>query len=413
MSKSALHKAGYFTVQTILALLILAVAAGSVVQAARPQVALRTTLVYPRSDLDTSEALVWRGQLTVRHQVSSRLSWNLLGDVTAATFTRPAGLRIYAGQLRVRLGRAWQVSLGRHIQWNSLQTTRFDGVTLDRRQSSSGSRRQLTIYVGVSPRTEYRTDYGDAGTVVAGGIVQRTSGLARYSVQVWANQMGGTGRVYLGGSLRRRIAARITQVADLAVNVLQPAVDKIRLRTQVRLSRGVGAFIQYRYAGQLTVSPYPWHDEPLDPRQAISTGAQVSLLKNMWLRLSLVQRLGDNRGRYLRAQLAWGGLQLTWQSQAQTIYRGQYLRLSGQRTLLGKIRVGGSLGTGAYTLFDEQSPAVAALGATGQERSTLAAAFWVRGTSGRHLGYRLFTQFTRNRYFNRDGRVGLQVSYAL
>ncbi len=379
----------------------------------RPEVALRGVLVYPRSDLTAAEALVWRGQLTVRHNIGERLSWYLLGDVMPATLTRPAGLHLYSGYVQVRLNPAWKTTVGRQVQWDALHTTRFDGLTLDRRSGSFGNQRQITLYAGVTPRNMLGTGYGDAGTVVAGGLYRRTTGPSHATLQLWTNEMGGERRLYAGSTLRRRFGRRITQVADLALDLMHPSIDKIRLRTQVSLTPKIGTYAQYRYARHLTMTAYPMADEPPAPRQAFAAGLNVRVIRNMQFRLGLVQRLGESSGRYLSTRLTWGGLALAWQSRAQTIYGGQYLLLSGQHTLFRKTRVGLSFGTNTYTLYDNQSPAVADLGIAKEYLSALMGAFWIRGTMGRHWSYRLFGQYTQNRYFKQDGRIGLQVSYAL
>ncbi len=41
----------------------------------KPEGVLQVGWVTPRSDLTTTEALVWRSQLTLRHQINERLSW--------------------------------------------------------------------------------------------------------------------------------------------------------------------------------------------------------------------------------------------------------------------------------------------------------------------------------------------------
>lgn len=414
MASLSAHKICSFAVRFITVCLVLLLLAGSIVQAARPAVALRGAMVYPRSDLTTAEALVWRTQLTVRHQISDRLGWYLLGDFNAATLTRPSGLRLYSGYVQLRLSPAWRVSLGRHVQWNSIHTTRFDGITLDRRKGARGRNRRISLYAGMIPHSEFRNDYGEAESAVAGLVWQRTVNSSSYSLQAWGEDIGGDARVYVGGSLRHRFGSRITLLSDLAADALKPALDKLRLRTRIRITSRISAFVQYRLAGRLTVTPYSWMaDTSFAPRQTLSAGVEVMPMKRMQLRMSLVQRLGENQGKYLQAQVSWGGLQLAWQSHAQTLYGGQYLSLSGQHTLLGKTKMGGSVGTGTYTLFDEQSPAAEDLDVDKRSQSTLSATFWVQGYLGRHLSWRLFTQYTKNRYFTQDGRIGLQVSYAL
>lgn len=413
------HLIRSFAVRPIPAFLVGMLLAGSTIQAAKPEAVLRGTFVYPRSDITATESLVWRGQLTVRHQVTQRVSWNLLGDLTPATLTRPARLRLYSGQIHAGITPDWKVTLGRQFLWNNLQTARFDGIALGRHTGTFRNSRQLTLYTGQTPDTELRTDYGEAGKPVAGGMFQLTNGSSRYGVQAWATHMTGTLNFYLGGSLRRRLGSRLTQVADLAFNLTAKNPEKIRLRTQVRLTQTSIVYVQYRYAGQLSLNPYPWlPDTTFAPRQNLSAGAHFSPLKGLQLGVSLSQRLGNHDDRYLRAQLAWGGLMFTWQANAQSIYEGHYVQLSCQHRLSGHLKVGGSIGAGSYTLFDENSDAVSRMTSAGildaaqATRSSLAATFWLQGSSSGRFSYRLFTQFTRNRLFNQDGRVGLQVSYA-
>jgi hypothetical protein len=413
MSKPFLQQSPFPLIYTFAALIIVAVMAGSVVWAAKPEVVFQGAMVYPRSDIAPGEELVWRGQLTVRHTLGSRLSWYLLGDATPATLTRSADTRIYSGHVQLKLTPTWQVTAGRQALWNTLQTTRFDGVAIDRLKGSFGDSRQLSFYAGLAPDDEIRTDYGDAGTLVAGGMLKRTVGPTHYSVQVWMNEMNGNARAYVGGSLRRRFGSHLTQVADIAMDIQQAALDKVRLRTQVFLSPRISTYVQYRYAGHLTISPYPWVDKTLDPRHAISTGVRLTPWNGLQLRMSLVQRLGDNAGRYLSAQLSLGPLQFAWQSQDQTLYNSQCLQLSGQHTLFSSLKVGGSVGTGSYALYDTKSRSVENLNVSEEERSTLSAAGWLQGAIGQHLTYRIFGQYAQNRYFKQDGRFGLQASYAL
>ncbi|UCD37504.1 MAG: hypothetical protein JSW54_11835 [Fidelibacterota bacterium] len=385
----------------------------SITWAAKPEVAFRGALVYPRADLTTADELVWRGQITASHNISERISWYLSGDVTPVTLTRAAGLRVYSGYLKARITPSWAVTAGRQVQWSTLQTTRFDGLSIDRMKGSFGDRRQLSFYAGLIPDDEIRTDYGDGGARVAGGMLKRTSGPSHYSVQIWTNEVNDTSRVYVGGSLRRWFGSRLTQVADLALDIQETALEKVRLRTQVRLSAKISTYLQYRYSGNLTISPYPWITERLEPRNAVSAGVSVTPMKRTHLRMSLVQRLGENAGRYLTAQVTWGQLQFTWQSQDQTIYSSQYMQLSGQHTLFRTMRVGLSAGTGSYALFDNESPAITALALSEEEHTILAVAGWMQGTMGQHLTYRIFGQYAQNRFFKQDGRFGLQVSYAL
>ena len=398
--------------RSITTCLVCLLLAGSTIKATRPDVVFRSTFVYPRSGLDTSETLVWRGQLTVRQNISERLSWYLLGDVMPATLTRPEGLRFYSGHVQIRLNPAWKTIIGRQVRWGALHTTRFDGFTLDRRKGSFSDQRQLTLYAGITPRNGLGTDYGDAVKVVAGGLYRRTTGPSQATLQFWTNEMGGERRLYAGSTWRQRFGRRITQVADLALDLVHLSIDKIRLRTQVSLTPKVGTYAQYRYARHLTMTAYPMADEPPAPRHALAAGLNIRVIRNMQLRLGLVQRLGESSGRYLSAELTWGGLAFAWQSRAQTIYGGQYLLLSGQHTLFKKTRVGLSLGTNTYALYDDRSQAVSDLGIDKENLSALMASFWVHGTIGRHWSYRLFGQYTQNRYFKQDGRIGLQVSYA-
>ncbi|UCH61812.1 MAG: hypothetical protein JSU77_08345 [Fidelibacterota bacterium] len=387
--------------------------AGSSVKANRPTVVLQSGLVYPRSDLTAAETLVWRGQFTIRHHLSERLSWYMLGDVMPTTMIRPAGPHLYSGRVQIRLNPTWKTIIGRQIQWDALHTTRFDGLTLNRRKGSFSDQRLITLYAGVTPQNELGTDYGDAGTVVAGGLYRRMAGPSHTSLQLWTNEMGGERRLYIGSTLRRRFGRRIIQIADLALGLLHPSIDKIRLRTQIRLTPKVSTHVQYRYSQHLTIIAYPMADELPDPRHALAAGLNVRVISTIQLRLNLVQRLGKRSGHYISARLAWGRLAVAWQSRAQSIYGSQYLLLSGQHTLFKRTRVGLSLGANTYALYDEQSQAVSDLGITKEDLSALMASFWVQGTLGCHWSYRLFGQYAQNRYFKQDGRVGLQVSYAL
>ncbi len=177
------HTIRSFALRSIPAFLVGLLLAGSTVQAAKPEAVLRGTFVYPRGDITATESLVWRGQLTVRHQVTQRVSWQLLGDITPATLTRPAGLRLYSGQIQARITPDWKVTLGRQFLWNNLQTARFDGIALGRHTGTFRNSRQLTLYAGQTPDTELRTDYGEAGKPVAGGMFQLTNGSSRYGLQ--------------------------------------------------------------------------------------------------------------------------------------------------------------------------------------------------------------------------------------
>ncbi|UCH11365.1 MAG: hypothetical protein JSU61_05610 [Fidelibacterota bacterium] len=413
MSTPATRQIRFPFIHTLLVGIITTVMVGSTGWAAAPEIVLKGAMVYPRSDITTNEELVWQSQLTIRHRIGSRFSWYLLSDATPATLTRAAGARIYSGHVQFKLSPTWKITAGRQVQWNTLHTSRFDGISISRRKGSFRDSRQLSLYVGLSPDDEVRTDYGDAGTLVAGGILKRTLGSTHYSVQAWMNEMDNNSRAFVGGSLRRRFGDRLTQVADLAFDLQQSALEKVRLRTQIRLSTKISTHVQYRYAGHLTVSPYPWIDKPLDPRHAISAGMTLTPWQGLQLRMNLVQRLGENASRYLSTQFRLGPVQFAWQLQDQTLCRGQHLELSAQHTLFGSTLVGGSVGSGTYALYDTKSPAVADLYLDEEERSLFATKGWLQGTLGKHLTYRLFGQYAKNRYFKQDGRFGLQVSYAL
>ena len=210
-------------------------------------------------------------------------------------------------------------------------------------------------------------------------------------------------------------------MADLALNLSQAAPEKIRLRTVYRLSSRAAVHLQYRYAGQFTMNPYSWlsADTTFAPRQVVSAGGRVALADRVLVRLTLSQRLGGSQAQYLLADISWGGLALAWRMNTQSLYEGHYTQLSARKSIRGKLQVGGSLGAGTYSRFDDDSPAVKDMAAQytdinrgATEQSTLAVTAWVQRTGAGRLGYRLFTQYTRNRFFKADGRVGLQMTYA-
>ncbi len=394
-------------------------AAASSLPAARPQVLLQGGFVTPRSDLSADDALVWRGRLSVNHRLNDRLSWDLFGDLTPATLTRPAGLWLYSGRVNYRLSATWLAALGRQQFWNSLHATRFDGIALKKKVAAAGKSRQLKFYAGVTPDSEIATGYSQGGQPVFGGLMHIAQGSTSYGVQVWGNYRRDELQTYLGGTLRKKFGP-LSQVADLALNLAQAAPEKIRLRTVYRLTPRATIHIQYRYAGQLTQRPYAWvsEDTTFAPRQVVSAGGRVALAGRMQVRLSLSQRLGGSQARYLLADVSWGGLALAWRMNTQSLYEGNYAQLSARTSIQGKLQVGGSLGAGTYSRFDDDSPAVSDL--TGQnsrinraatDESTLMGTAWLQG-SFRNLTYRLFTQYTKNRFFEKDGRLGLQITYA-
>ncbi|MCH7940309.1 MAG: hypothetical protein IID13_11290 [Candidatus Marinimicrobia bacterium] len=388
--------------------------------AARPQVILQGGFVTPRSDLSADDALVWRARLIVNQRLNDRLSWDLFGDLTPATLTRPAGLWLYSGRVNYRLSTTWLAALGRQQFWNALHATRFDGIALTKKVTAPGQSRQLKIYAGVTPDSEIATGYSQGGQPVFGGLLHIAQGSTSYGIQVWGNYRRDQLQTYLGGSIRKKLGS-LSQVADLALNLSQAAPEKIRLRTVYRLSSRAAVHLQYRYAGQFTMNPYTWMsaDTSFAPRQVISAGGRLALADRVLVRLSLSQRLGGSQAQYLLASVSWGGLALAWRMNAQSLYEGHYTQLSARSSVWGKLKVGGSLGAGTYSRFDDHSPAVSQLAGqdsrinrAATEESTLAATAWVQRTGAGRLGYRLFTQYTRNRYFNADGRVGLQVTYA-
>ncbi len=230
-------------------------AAVSSLPAARPQVILQGGFVTPRSDLSADDALVWRGRLSVNHRLSDRLSWDLFGDLTPETLTRPAGLWLYSGRVNYRLSATWLTALGRQQFWNSLHATRFDGIALDKKTGIAGKVHQLKFYAGVTPDSEIATGYSQGGQPVFGGLLKITRAGASYGAQVWGNYRRDELQTYLGGTVRRKFGPRLLQVADLALNLAQAAPEKIRLRTIYRLTPRATMHLQYRYAGQLTQSP--------------------------------------------------------------------------------------------------------------------------------------------------------------
>ncbi len=391
-------------------------ATASSLPAARPQILLQGGFVTPRSDLSAADALVWRGRLSVNHRLSDRLSWDLFGDVTPATLTRPAGLWLYSSRVNYRLSTTWLAALGRQQFWNSLHATRFDGIALQRKVTTAGKSRQIKFYAGLTPHSEIATGYSQGGQLVLGGLCRHTQGSTSYGAQVWANYRRDELQYYLGGMVRKKFGP-LSQVADLALNLAQAAPEKIRLRTVYRLSSRAAVHLQYRYAGQFTRNPYTWMaaDTTFAPRQVVSAGGRVALADRVQLHLSLSQRLGSSQAQYLLADVSWGGLALAWRMNTQSLYEGNYAQLSARTSIRGKLQVGGSLGAGTYSRFDDNSPAVTDMvdqNRAATEESTLAATAWVQRTGAGRLGYRLFTQYTRNRFFKTDGRVGLQVTYA-
>jgi hypothetical protein len=380
----------------------------SPLHAAQPEIALQGGFVYPRADLSIDESITTWGQIVIRHQLSQKISWNILGDATGPTITRPEGLRIYSGGIQLRFSPGLNLALGRHVQWNSLHAARFDGLQMSIRKSRTTGWQELTFYAGLVPETEYHNDQGDDNTLAAGAMLKRVKNSLRYTVQLWTNEMGGESRVYFGGSLRQPIGSRITQVADLAVDLQNSTLEKLRLRSHIRLSSNLGSYVQYRHSGSLTFTPYPWSEEALAPRQALSAGIDMKLARKSQVRASVNQRLGESSGTYLSVRYLMGGLQFVWMSQSQTTYGGQVLQLSGQRTLSKSLTLGASIGNNTYTLFEKNDD-----GIEDAERSALGGSFWIQGFLGQHLNYRLFAQYSQNRYFEQDGRIGLQVGYAL
>lgn len=401
-----------FPIRPLMTGFITIMVASTLALAAKPEVALRGSLVYPRGDIRADTTVVWLSQLSVQHQISSKVNWNLTGDLSPATLSRPAGLRLYAGQVKIQFKPGLSTSFGRQVLWNSLQITRFDGATFSLRRGSLGKSKQLLVYAGVSPDSTLRTGYSDVRSPVAGAIVQLTNGATRSVIQTWTVSRNDNLNFYLGGSLRRRFGSRITQIADVALNITETSPEKIRLRTIVRATPNLNLYAQYRYAGQLTFNPYPWvQNKTFQPRHNLSLGGNISLLQALQVRVSLTQRL-DHKDRYVTANIYWGGIMLSWQSNMQSLYKGQSLQLATQKALFKSVKIGGSLSLGRYVLFDGESSATAAIAEAGESQQSQAATCWLQG-SGKHLSYRIFTQFTRNRYFKQDGRIGLQVTYAL
>lgn len=389
--------------------------------AAKPQVLLQGGFVTPRSDLTADEGLVWRGRMRVTHQVTDRLDWSLFGDYTPETITRPAGLWLYSGKLSYRLTTKWSVALGRQSFWNSLHSTRFDGLSLDKKAGATGHRRQLKFYAGVVPDTEIATGYSQGGKPVFGGSLGFTRGRSNYGVQVWGNYLRDEMQYYLGGTARLNLGRRLLQIADLALNLAQATPDKIRLRTVYRLSPRTSVNLQYRYAGSATVNPYPWvEDSEFDPRQVVSLGGSLNLAGQLLVRVSFSRRLGSSEAQYLITRLSWKHFTFSWRLNSQSLYEGNYAQLGCQKELWGKLKLGASVGAGSYSRFDDDSGAVTAMAAQNSqvtrestEQSTLALTAWVQNSGPGKLGYRLFTQYTQNRFFDADGRLGLQVTYAL
>ena len=380
----------------------------SPLQAARPEIALQSAFIYPRPDLSIDESITTWGQVAIQHQLTRKISWHLLGDATGPTITRPQGVRIYSGSLQLQITPKVKLGLGRHALWNSLHAARFDGLQASLRKKRTVGWQEYTLYAGLVPTTEFHNDQGDDSTLVAGAMLKRVKNSLHYTVQVWTNEMGSENRLYFGGTLRKPVGPRINQTVDLAFDVQNSALEKLRLRSHIRLSPKLGSYVQYRYSGSLTFAPYPWSDEALEPRQAISTGIDMKVTRASRVRASVNQRLGESSGTYLSVQYLMGGLQLTWMSQNQTAYEGQVLQISGQHTLFKDLRVGANFGNNTYTLYGRKED-----GISDAERTALGGALWIQGLIGKHLNYRLFAQYTQNRYFEQDGRIGLQVGYAL
>lgn len=408
MALHIIYRQHSLILKVLLAVLVCVPCLRSPLHAAKPEIALQGAFIYPRADLSINESIITWGQVALRHQLTKKISWNLLGDATGPTVTRPQGVRIYSGGLQLQLTPKLNLGLGRYALWNSLHTARFDGLQASIRRSRSSGWQEYTFYAGLVPTTEYHNDQGDDSTLVAGAMLKRVKKSMRYTVQVWTNEMGGESRIYFGGTLRKPIGSKINQTADLAVDLQNSALEKLRLHSHIRLTPKLGSYVQYRYSGSLAFVSYPWSDEALEPRQAISTGIDMKLTRISRVRASLNQRLGETSGTYLSVRYLMGGLQFAWMSQSQSAYGGQLLQISGQHAVSKKLMVGGYIGNNTYTLYERNDS-----GIDDAERSALGGSLWVQGLVGKHINYRVFAQYTQNRYFEQDGRVGLQVGYAL
>ncbi|MCK4577911.1 MAG: hypothetical protein KAU50_03920, partial [Candidatus Marinimicrobia bacterium] len=392
--------------------------------AARPEITMGGSLIGPRSQITRTEGLVWRGQLHIRHELCRRLSWNLVGDIAPTTLSRDGGLYIYRGQIKARLSETLNVAVGRDIFWSNLHTARYDGVTVSHAGAGTSKRTRITVYAGLTPDDDdvTATGYSQGKQLVAGGRLQMLSGSSRIGLQSWANYRLDELHYYLGATLRKRLGP-VNQVVDAAYDISQSTLEKVRLRTGVKISNSASAFIQYRHAGHLTINPYPWvtEDTDFDPRHVVTVGGTYNINRRMTIMASLNQRLGSDETRYVSITGTFNGVSLLVRSDMQSIYEGQYVQLSGRRAYGKKMVLGGSLGFGSYTLFwrDYNYANIKTyipggdIPRKGTAQSAIAATFYVESTGPGHLHYRLYTQYTRNRFFKTDGRLGLQVTYAL
>ncbi len=387
--------------------------------AGKPDILITGAFVTPRADLSAEDNLIWRTQMVVSQQFGTNMSLSFSGEYAPELLNRPAGFNLYSGALNYKFNQNLKVKLGRINRWSSLLPIRYDGLSAS--YKFWGGRHEIQVFGGVTPEESPITNsFGQGGKPVGGLACQLRKGTNSYGAQVWTNTINDQQAMYVGGSIRQYFGRRLLQIVDLVYNTAATSTEKIRLRTNFRASKAATVYVQYRAAGRLqSYYAYPFikKSTELPDRQVVSIGGTYRMGRTAYLTCAVNQRL-VYEARYITLNAGWKRLALYTAISSLSSYTGQAVQIAYQQPLFKNLTAGGSVGMGRYSLIDDDALAIAnandsSISAAETMEQNMSATLWIKSTGSGAIQYRLFGQYTTNRIFSTDGRIGLQVSYAL
>jgi hypothetical protein len=385
--------------------------------AGKPDILITGAFVTPRADLSEKGNLIWRSQLIASQGFGAKVSLSFSGEFAPEMLNRPAGFNLYSGALSYQVNQKLKVKIGRINRWNSMLPVRYDGLSAI--YKLAGGKQEIQLFGGLTPDSPITNGYGQSGETIGGLAYYLRKGKNSYGAQVWSNTINDQQALYVGSSIRQYFGSRLLQVVDVAYNLDPGIVEKLRVRTSYRASKAGSIYLQYRSAGQFLYNAYPFADDPADlpNRQVVSVGGTCRMGRMAYLTCAVNQRL-IYESRYITLNAGWKNFSIYTALSSLSSYTGQAVQVAYQQPLFKNLIAGGSVGFGSYSLIDDDAEViknanVASISAAETKQENTSATFWIKSAGASPVQYRLFGQYTKNRMFDTDGRIGLQVSYAL
>ncbi|MFC1481587.1 hypothetical protein ACFL6E_05020, partial [Candidatus Neomarinimicrobiota bacterium] len=367
--------------------------------AGKPDILITGAFVTPRADLSADDNLIWRTQLIVAHQFSTRMSLSFSGEYAPKLLNRPEGFNLYSGALSYKVNQSLKVNVGRINRWDSMLPVRYDGLSATFKLA--GGKQEVQLFGGFAPDSLSSNGFSQSGETVGGLAYYIRRGKNSYGAQVWSNTINDQQSSYVGSSIRQYFGPKLLQVVDLAYNIDQAIAEKIRLRTSYRASKVATIYLQYRSAGQFLYNAYPAHLYPslteltdLPNRQVVSVGGTYRVGRAAYVTCAVNQRL-VYESRYISLRAGWKNLSIYTALSSLSSYTGQAVQVAYQQPLFKILTAGASVGFGSYSLIDDDAKAIASAGtgsisAAEMGSQNMSATFWLKSKGASPLQYRLF-----------------------